>query len=103
MGGGGEGSEPADNYTFFYGNGNANHHLGAGLFVHKEIKSIVKEVGFVNNIKSYKILRGHWCYISVLNVCAPTLDKSDDVRESFYEELEGVFNQFPKHHIKISL
>jgi hypothetical protein len=30
-----------------------------------------------------------------MNVNAPCEDKSDDVRESFYEELGRVFNQFP--------
>jgi exonuclease III len=34
---------------------------------------------------------------------APTEDKSDDTKDSFYEELEGVFNQFPKNHMKILL
>lgn len=29
------GTEPA-NYTFFYGNGNDNHHLGASSLVYKE-------------------------------------------------------------------
>jgi exonuclease III len=31
------GNEPAGDYTFFYGNGNADHHLGTGFFVHKRI------------------------------------------------------------------
>jgi hypothetical protein len=26
------GTEPAGDYTFFYGNGNADHHLGTGFF-----------------------------------------------------------------------
>jgi hypothetical protein len=29
------------------------------------------------------ILRGHWCDITVLNVCAPTEDKDDDDDENF--------------------
>jgi hypothetical protein len=38
-----------------------------------------------------------------LNVHAPIEDKSDDVKDRFYEELEHVFNKFPKYHIKILL
>jgi hypothetical protein len=47
-------------------------------------------------------LRGRWCHI-VLNVHAPTEDKTDGVKDSFYEELERVFDKFPKNHIKILL
>jgi hypothetical protein len=36
-------------------------------------------------------------------VHAPTEDKCDDTKDSFYEELEGVFDQFPKYHMKILL
>jgi exonuclease III len=52
---------------------------------------------------SYIILRGCWCYILVLNVHAPTEDKTDDMKERFYEELEHVFDKFPKYHKKILL
>jgi hypothetical protein len=48
------------------------------------------------------IYKGRWCDI-VLNVHAPTEDKDDDTKDSFYEELEQVFNQFPRYHIKILL
>jgi hypothetical protein len=43
---------------------------------------------------SYITLRGRWCDIIVLNVHAPAEDKCDDTKDSFYEELEGVFDQF---------
>jgi hypothetical protein len=51
----------------------------------------------------YIIQRGHWCHIIVLNVHAPTEDKTDDVKDSFNEELERVFDKFPKYHTKIVL
>jgi hypothetical protein len=38
-----------------------------------------------------------------LNVHAPTEDKTDDVNDSIYEELERVFDKFPKYHMKILL
>jgi endonuclease/exonuclease/phosphatase family metal-dependent hydrolase len=34
-------------------------------------------------------------------VHAPTEDKDDVIKDSFYEELEEVFNQFPRYHRKI--
>jgi hypothetical protein len=31
----------------------------------------------------------------------PTQDKSDDMKDSFYEELESVFDQIPKYYLKM--
>jgi hypothetical protein len=43
------GTEPAGDYTFFYENGDDDHHLGTGFFVHKRIISAVKRVEFVSD------------------------------------------------------
>ena len=37
----------------------------------------------------------------VLNVHASSEDKSNDSKDSFYEELEQVFDRFPRYHMKI--
>jgi hypothetical protein len=58
--------------------------------VHKRIISAVKRVGFISDRMSFIILRGRWCHIIVLNVHAPTEDKTGDVKDNFYEELECV-------------
>jgi hypothetical protein len=34
-------------------------------------------------------------------VQVPTEDKDDDIKGSFYEELEKVSGQFPRYHMKI--
>jgi hypothetical protein len=52
---------------------------------------------------SYIILIGRWCDIIFLNVHVPTEDKIDDVKDSFYDELEWVFDKFPKYQMKILL
>jgi hypothetical protein len=67
------------------------------------ITSAVKRVEFISDRMSYKILRGRWCHILLLNVYAPTEDKTDDVKDSFYEELEHLFDKFLKYHMKILL
>jgi hypothetical protein len=48
--------------------------------------SAVKRVESVSDRMSYIVLRGRWFHIIVLNVHAPTEDKTDDVKDSFYEE-----------------
>jgi hypothetical protein len=52
---------------------------------------------------SYIILRGLWCDIIVLNVHNTTEDKIEDMKDSFYKELEHVFDKFPKHQTRILL
>jgi hypothetical protein len=52
---------------------------------------------------SYIILRGRWYNIIVVSVHTPCDDKSDDIKDNFYEELGHVFNQFPRYDMKILL
>ena len=48
-------------------------------------------------------MRSHWCNNIFLYVNAPSEEKSDDSKVSFYEELEQVSYHFPKYHMKILL
>jgi hypothetical protein len=54
--------------------------------------SAVKRVEFVSDRMSYTVLRGCWCNIVVLKVHAPSKEKSDDSKGSFYDELVQVFD-----------
>ena len=49
------------------------------------------------------VLRVRWCSIIVLNLHAPSEEKSDDPKDGFYEELEQIFDHFPKYHMNILL
>jgi hypothetical protein len=52
---------------------------------------------------SYIVLRGRWCDVSVSNVHTLSEEKSDNSKDDCYEELEQVFDHFPKYHMKILL
>jgi len=64
------------------------------IFLHHMILSAVKTEDFVSDRMSYIVLRGRWCNIIVLNVHAPSKEKSDDSKHRFYEELDQVFRSF---------
>jgi hypothetical protein len=85
----GSGTEPTGEYTLFYGMENGNHELG---ICHLHIRESYMQLrGFSLLMIGFHIciiLRGHWCHIIVLNVHAPTEDKTDDVKDNIYEELE---------------
>jgi hypothetical protein len=95
-------TERAEDCTFFYGEGNGDHQLGTGFFIHKKI-SVVWRVEFVSDRMTYIILRSRWFNIIVLDVHDLCEDKCDDVKDSFYEELRHVFDQFPRYEMKILL
>jgi hypothetical protein len=59
-------------------------------------------VKFITDRMLYVIIQGRW-YIIFLNVHVPTQDKSNDLKDSSCEELECVFDHFPKYQMKILL
>jgi hypothetical protein len=87
-------------YTFLYGKGNENHELDTVSFLHSRNALAVMRVEFVSDGMPYILPTSCWGHIFVLKVHAPTEDKTDYVHESFYEELEPVFDKFPKYHVK---
>jgi hypothetical protein len=51
----------------------------------------------------YTTPRGHWHDTALLNMHAPTENKSDDTKDNPDEQPELVSDQFPKHDMKTLL
>jgi hypothetical protein len=96
------GRQPADNYTFFCGNRNTNHHLRIDFFVHQGIISTVK-VKFVSVRMSYIIITACWCGVIVLNLRVLNEDENGVTIDSFYKELQHAFDQFLTYNTEILL
>jgi hypothetical protein len=88
---------------FFYMAKGRKSSIWNRIFVHQRIVSAIKTLEFVSHRMSYIVLRGRWCNIIALNAHAPTEENDDGSKDSFYEELEEVFDHFPKYHTKILL
>ena len=61
--------------------------IGNKIFVHHRKVSAVKRAEFVSDRMSCILPRGRWYNIIVLNVHAPSEEKIDDSKDSYYEEL----------------
>ena len=96
-----EGTVRAGDYNSFCRN--ENHQLGTGFFVHRRLVLAVNRIEFVSDRLSYIELRGRLLHIILVNVHAPSEEKREELKDSFYEELEEVFDHFPKYHMKILL
>jgi hypothetical protein len=88
----GQAWQPADDFMFFHGHGNTDHHFETGFLVRQSIISSVKRVKCIRDRMSNIALKVRWCCIIILNVHMPSEDKSDDTNDSFYEELERVLD-----------
>jgi hypothetical protein len=81
------------------------HYRGSIFFLHIHFSALSKDPlhPFTICLRDQQQLTANWCHITVLNVHAPTKEKNDDVKDSFYEGLERVFDKVPKYHTKILL
>ena len=98
-----KGGRVSEGDNFFYGKETKIISLEQDFFVHHRIVSAVQTAEFVSDRMSYIVLRDCWCTIIVPNMHAPCEEKSDDSKDSFYVELEQVFDHCPKYHMEILL
>jgi hypothetical protein len=88
-------TQQAEDYTFFYGQGNRVSSLRDRFFSCITIVSAVRRVELISDRMSYIILGGRWCNI-IFNVHARSEDKEDNVKDSFSEEPRRISDQFSR-------
>uniref|UniRef100_A0A1B0D343 Endonuclease/exonuclease/phosphatase domain-containing protein n=1 Tax=Phlebotomus papatasi TaxID=29031 RepID=A0A1B0D343_PHLPP len=91
-------------HVFYYcGSQNNQHHFGTGFLVHKKLKkSIIGFTPISERMCSIRI-RGKFHNLTIFSVHAPTLDKSDEIKEEFYAKLEEEYDRAPKYDAKLIL
>jgi hypothetical protein len=84
----------AEEYNFFYGQGNEIQQLETGLLVHHRIDTADKGVEFVSAWMTEVVLRGHRCNTFFSMCMHESEEKNDYSKDCFYEELDYIFLTF---------
>ena len=84
------GSIKKDDHLVMY-SGGEQHHEGVGIIIHKKYASAV--MGFLPISKRVIVvkLQGKPFNLTVIQVYAPTADKTEEELEEFYEDLEKAY------------
>ncbi|CAH1105530.1 unnamed protein product [Psylliodes chrysocephalus] len=81
--------------------GNQSRRFGMGSLVHRNIKaSVVNFKAVTEKLCKIQIKSGIQ-NITIVNFQAPTEETDEEIKDEFYEELEKVYDEIPKSHLKI--
>jgi hypothetical protein len=86
---------------YFSGNTQNKHEFGTGFIVDKSIDHAI--IGFmpINKYMCTLRMKTKKFKVTILNVHAPTETKEDDIKDSFYSEMERVLNAIPTSDVKV--
>lgn len=88
-------------YTFYYGGDTKDKMFGTGFLVTGVMRQHIIDFNVVDKRISTLRCRGKFFNITIINCHAPTEEKSDEEKESFYDLLSRTYDKCPKHDIKI--
>lgn len=88
-------------HALYYSGTRGRHEFDTGFLVHKQMVDRVMSFTLVNERICSIRIRGHFRNITIISVHAPTLDKSDEVKEEFYAQLEREYDGISRYDAKI--
>lgn len=98
----GEGQSRIGKYIFLYG-GSVRGMFGTGFFIKEEIAANIKEFRVVNERITYLRVVNKWYNLNIVNAHGPTEDKESEVKETFYAELDRIFDSLSSYDANILL
>jgi len=91
------------NCIIFYSCDNKEHKLGIGFVIHKKVKHLIMDFQPKSPWMCRLRVRGKFFNYSVINVHAPTEDKSDTEKYAFYDGLRNLYDTCPKLDLKLTI
>lgn len=87
--------------VFYSGTAKKVGQCGTGFIVTKKMRESIMEFEPINERMCRIRIRGKLRNLSIMLVYAPTEDKDEVEKETFYEELEKNYNKLPRYDMKI--
>ena len=87
-------------YHIYHSGGEKAGHGVGFVVIGKQMKWVMRWKPISDRICVFRI-RDKFFNYSLINIYAPTNDKSDDVKDAFYESLDKTYDECPKHDVKI--
>jgi hypothetical protein len=89
------------NWIIFYSCDKKEHKLGTGFVIHKKVKHLIMNFQLKSPHMCWLRIRGKFFNYSIINAPAPMEDKSDIEKDAFYEGLRNLYDDCPKHDVKL--
>lgn len=99
----GQGCKKFNHCDVYYSCHDNKRIFGCGFAVGERLRNLVMQFTPVNERLAAIRIRAKYFNISLICAHAPTEDKDDEAKESFYERLEEVYDQCPRYDVKIVL
>jgi len=90
-------------YTIFYSGHDTHRVNGVGFAVAHELRQSVLEFRHESDRICVLRIKGRWFNVTIINIYAPTEEKTDDEKNGFYAALEDVVDRSPRQDVKIVL
>jgi exonuclease III len=75
--------------------------FGTGFLVNRKLKSCILNFDPVDEHICYLRMKGKFFNTTIIFVHAPTEEKDETIKNSFYDRLDRTYQKMPKHDIKI--
>jgi hypothetical protein len=99
----GNGIVDSRDFAICYSGNKKQTQFGTGFTIHKKYTSLIMDFNPVNERLCSLRMKGKIFNTTLICVHAPTEEKDDEQKDTFYDKLERLYMKSPKYDIKIVL
>jgi exonuclease III len=99
----GQGIVERRDINIYYSCQKSKHEFGCGVIVSKNVKHLVIDFIPIDHRICTLRVKGRFNNLSLICAHAPTEEKNEDIKDTFYDDLETTITKCPKNDVKVLL